>query len=178
LPVTFFETKKLQSAFSDFCSIEGWNSPLAVTLTLKQGRKIATVAGAQWNAKAAWTSEVTQFIDGQTCTANFRHFSNLLNRAVYGHAAKRYGKKVRMVVVLEGNAAVRWHFHAAIDCAAHIEPDGFADLVRECWAQTDWAYGEADIQTGADDGWIRYMSKLRTKTDLASSIDWTNTHLT
>ena len=51
----------------------------------------------------------------------FRHFMNLLNRAVFGNAARRYGKRLRVIAVLEKGLNSPWHYHAAIEPPGHID---------------------------------------------------------
>ena len=64
----------------------------AVTLTMKKraGAKVA---------------------DDINASDNFRHFRNRLNHAILGSRAKRYGARLRMVVVLEQSTDHRLHYH-------------------------------------------------------------------
>src|ERR1700693_1165868 len=85
-----------------------------VTLPWKQARQ---------SEKCAWLR-----IDDYSCRQAFRHFMNLLNRAVYGSAFRRHGKRLRVLPVLEKGevraralrpwecgASGRWHIHCAIE---------------------------------------------------------------
>src|SRR5208282_5946263 len=73
-------------------------------------------------------------IDDYRCREAFRHFMNLLNRAVYGAAFRRYGKRLRVLPVLEkgevraralrswhGGTSGRWHIHCAIELPSHFD---------------------------------------------------------
>ena len=71
IPITHFS----QSALFD---TSNWRSIWDLTLTLKQARK--TDDGLRWIRT-----------DEYQCRESFRHFINLLNRAVYGNAARRNG---------------------------------------------------------------------------------------
>src|ERR1700751_5250685 len=76
-----------ESAKSHLFDTSSWGPFCDVTLTLKQARP---------SEKGAWIK-----IDDYPCRQAFRHFMNLLNRAVYGAAFRRYGKSLRVLPVLE-----------------------------------------------------------------------------
>ena len=77
----------IESAKSHFFDTSNWSEFCDVTLTLKQGHQPDS---------GGWVK-----IDDYRCRQAFRHFMNLLNRAVYGAAFRRYGKRVRVLPVLE-----------------------------------------------------------------------------
>ena len=69
---------------------------------------------------------------------------NLLNRAVYGSAFRRHGKRLRVLPVLEkgevGARALRswdrgtsgrWHIHCAIELPSHFDGIALENLVRD-----------------------------------------------
>ena len=64
---------------SDLFDTSDWRSIWDLTLTLKQARK--TDDGLRWIRA-----------DEYQCREAFRHFMNLLNRAVYGNAYRRNGR--------------------------------------------------------------------------------------
>jgi hypothetical protein len=66
-----------ESAKSHLFDTSSWGPFCDVTLTLKQARR---------SERGAWIK-----IDDYPCRQAFRHFMNLLNRAVYGAAFRRYG---------------------------------------------------------------------------------------
>src|SRR2546421_6980289 len=66
-----------ESAKSHFFDTSSWGPFCDVTLTLKQ---------AHQSESGMWVK-----IDDYPCRQAFRHFMNLLNRAVYGAAFRRYG---------------------------------------------------------------------------------------
>jgi hypothetical protein len=76
-----------ESAKSHFFDTSSWGPFCDVTLTLKQGRQ---------SDSGAWVK-----INDYPCRQAFRPFMNLLNRAVYGAAFRRYGKRLRVLPVLE-----------------------------------------------------------------------------
>src|SRR6185437_12310991 len=110
-----FETAK-----SYLFDTSSWGAFCDVTLTLKQAR--------QPNS-GGWVK-----IDDYRCRQAFRHFLNLLNRAVYGAAFRRYGKSLRVLPVLEKgevgacalrswdrSASGRWHIHCAMELPSHYD---------------------------------------------------------
>ena len=83
-----------ESAKSHFFDTSSWGEFCDVTLTLKQ---------ALQPDRGGWVK-----IDDYRCRQAFRHFMNLLNRAVYGSAFRRHGKRLRVLPVLEkGEVRVR-----------------------------------------------------------------------
>jgi hypothetical protein len=139
-----------------------WRSICDVTLTLKQARQ---------SDDLSWVR-----IDETECRRAFRHFTKLLDRTVYGNAVRRYGKRLRVISVLEKSADGRWHIHAAIEPPRHIKPFDFRVLIHECWRKVDWAHKEMKVGVYRDAGWIDYMLKPKQKSGLevwSDCIDWT-----
>lgn len=151
----------LQHAIRSFCDISSWNNPLAVTLSLRQ---------------VIWSNGSSIDLTPERCSRNIRHFLNILNRLVYGNAAKRFGKAVAIIPVIEHDETHRYHVHAAIDCPEHLTVEAFSTMIREAWSRTDWGYEHMHIEPHADAGWVSYMTKRRQKADYGLSIDWMNFH--
>src|ERR1039457_5721191 len=76
---------------------------------------------------------------------------SLLNRAVYGAAFRRYGKRLRVLPVLERGefharalrswergTSGRWHIHCAIGLPSHCDAVALERLIRNCWAKVEW----------------------------------------
>jgi len=103
-----------------------------------------------------------------------------LNRAVFGRGQDRFGKRLRVIPVLEKDHGGRFHYHLAIEPPAGIDGDQFAMKIRDCWKRIDWGYNEIDIQRDADRSWVdNYMLKLRQKSGLEAwvdCIDWGSLH--
>ena len=160
----------LQSAKSSLFDTSSWGPFCDVTLTLKQ---------AFQTDDGVWVK-----IDECRCKRAFRHFMNLLNRAVYGTAVRRHGKHIRVLPVLEkgnvrsralraqerGNSG-RWHIHCAIELPAHLDTVGLERLIHECWAKVDWGYNRILVRDGADAGWVNYMLKDRQKSKFDDFLD-------
>jgi hypothetical protein len=141
-----------------------------VTLTLKQTRQ---------SDSGAWIK-----IDDYRCRQAFRHFMSLLNRAVYGAAFRRYGKRVRVLPVLEKGdvharalrswergRSGRWHIHCAIELPSHFDAVVLEKLIRNCWAKVGWGGGRILVRDGANAGWINYMLKDRQKSEFDGFLD-------
>lgn len=154
-----------QSAFRAFAQIDHWRAPHAVTLTLKQG--IVVSRGDADILVRLTTGEATQ---------NYRHFINLLSSAVLGRAARRIGRRLNTISTIEGGYGRRLHIHAVIDCPRDDLLVVFPSMIIEAWRRTQWGHGQINIQSGADAGWINYISKLRDKPNYADAIDWENYH--
>jgi hypothetical protein len=162
--VSSFHPSRLQNVVRSFIRTEHWHDRFAATLTLRQARYVMSEAGLQ----------VRVPLTAERASQNFRHFLNLLSGRVYGASWKRYGKRVRAFPVLEGGTIQRMHFHALIECPRDDLASSYPSLIEQCWQRTDWGYTQVRVSSGADNGWVRYMTKLRSKPDFASSIDWMN----
>ena len=160
----------LESAKAQLFDTSSWGAFCDVTLTLKQGHR---------SERGAWIK-----IDAYACRQAFRHFMNLLNRAVYGAAFRRYRRRLRVLPVLEkgevrANAlspwergtSGRWHIHCAIELTAHLDAVALERLIRRCWAKVQLGYGRILVRDGADAGWINYMLKDRQKSEFDGFID-------
>ena len=118
------------------------------------------------------------------CRQAFRHFMSLLNRAVYGAAFRRYGKRLRVLPVLERGefharalrswergTSGRWHIHCAIELPSHCDAVALERLIRNCWAKVEWGSGRILVRDGANAGWINYMLKNRQKSEFDGFLD-------
>jgi|SRR5665213_687939 len=130
-------------------------APAAVTLTMKKRN----------GGRAA---------DQIVASENFRHFRNRLERVLLGSAAKRHGRHLAMVSVVETSADARLHYHCIIDRPYHCSFERFNVIVREQWRRTDFGYDQVNIQDQANEGWTDYILKQRQKSSLLDSIDWNN----
>ena len=159
-----------ESAKSHFFDTSSWGEFCDVTLTLKQA----------WQPdRGGWLK-----IDDYRCRQAFRHFMNLLNRAVYGSAFRRHGKRLRVLPVLEKGevraralrpwecgASGRWHIHCAIELPSHFDAITLENMIRECWAKVEWGHGRILVRDGANAGWIDYMLKDRQKSEFDGFLD-------
>jgi hypothetical protein len=160
-----FESAKLH-----FFDTSSWGEFCDVTLTLKQ---------ALQPDRGGWVK-----IDDYRCRQAFRHFMNLLNRAVYGSAFRRHGKRLRVLAVLEKGevraralrpwergTSGRWHIHCAIELPSHADAILLERLIRDSWAKVEWGHGRILVRDGANAGWIGYMLKDRQKSEFDGFAD-------
>ena len=159
-----------ESAKSHFFDTSSWGEFCDVTLTLKQ---------ALQPDRGGWVK-----IDDYRCRQAFRHFMNLLNRAVYGSAFRRHGKRLRVLPVLEKGevrvralrpwecgASGRWHIHCAIELPSRFDAITLENMIRQCWAKVEWGHGRILVRDGANAGWIDYMLKDRQKSEFDGFLD-------
>jgi hypothetical protein len=152
-------------ARSPLLDISDWGRVCDVTITLKQGGK---------SDDGTWVK-----LDEYECRRAFRHFMNLLNRTVYNSAVQRFGKRIRVIPVLEKEATGRWHWHCAMELPAHIDSVDFERLIQTCWEKVHWGYRRTLVRDNADQGWVKYMLKPWQKTefdDCTNCIDLENLH--
>ena len=160
----------IESARSNLFDTSRWGPFCDVTLTLKQARQ---------SDRGLWTK-----IDDYPCRQAFRHFMNLLNRAAYGAAFRRYRKRLRVLPVLEKGevrarglrswergTSGRWHIHCAIELPSHIDAVALENLIRGCWAKVACGCGRILVRDRANAGWINYMLKGRQKSAFDGFLD-------
>ena len=139
---------------------------LAVTLAFKQAKQRR--------------DGTYQRINHDVASNNIHHFLNKLNTKAYGNSFKRYGKRIKSVVSLEGGKVCddkRLHTHFALTYPDYVTSQqdkiAFKHRIVEAWEKTFWGYGHVefrDIYDGA--GWIDYIAK-----DGTDSINLANTYL-
>jgi hypothetical protein len=109
---------------------------------------------------------------------------NLLNKAVYGAAFRRYGKRLRVLPVLEKGEVYatalrswergksgRWHIHCAIELPSHLDAVVLEKLIRACWTKVELGHGRILVRDCEDAGWINYMLKDRQKSEFDGFVD-------
>lgn len=157
-----FSPSHYRDAVSKSVNLSAWDQPVAVTLTMRQVLNDANGGCLH--------------LDHHQASANLSHFLKRLNRAFFGNAV-RHGRRVNSFAVLEKTSEGRLHYHALIDRPQTVEREAFDSAVELCWSKTKWAQRQIDIQHSANEGWLSYMLKARTKTNFYDDIDWTNAHL-
>ena len=104
----------------------------------------------RWRDEAINAGREITKVDDYPCRQAFRHFMSLLNRAVYGAAFRRYGKRLRVLPVLERGelharalrswergTSGRWHIHCAIELPSHFDAVALENLICHCWAKVE-----------------------------------------
>ena len=168
--INSIEADPLESAKSSLFDTSGWGEFCDVTLTLKQSHQ---ADGGGWIK-----------IDHYQCRQAFRHFMNLLNKAVYGSAFRRHGKRLRVLPVLEkgevrARSLRRWergtsdrfHIHSAIELPPHFDAFALETLIGDCWAKVELGHRRILVREGANAGWINYMLKDGQKSEFDGLLD-------
>lgn len=164
---SYTRQKTLQRAVRKWMTSSNWSNPFAVTLNLKQ---VATVQSDR--------GPISLPLDTMAASQNLRHFLNRLNKQFHGNAAQRYGLKLPTIPVLEGGQEKRFHYHLVIDFPPSADLNEVYPLIVCEWQNTQWGYGRTDVQSAYhENGWIDYITKLHSKSDIMDSIDWQNIHL-
>jgi hypothetical protein len=160
----------IEWAKSKLFNTNDWGPFCDLTLTLRQGRQ---------SDRGVWIK-----IGDYPCRRAFQHFMNLLNRATFGSAFRRYGKRLRVLPVLErgevGARALRscergisgrWHIHCAIELPSHFDAVALERLIRKCWAKVEWGCARILVRDRADAGWVNYMLKTNQKSEFDGFLD-------
>lgn len=108
---------------------------------------------------------------------NFKHFMNRLNQSYLKNSYRRYNQKLTVIPIREGTNHIQTHIHCVIDNPYPEKNTEFVKLVKESWSKSVLGRPIIDIKLMYDNGWIDYMTKLTTKTDIKDSVDWSNLHV-
>lgn len=157
-----------KSDYLDFFDNRRVPNAIAVTLTLKQRIESNDYKG-RFGAN----------LDLIKVSENTRQFMNRLNKRVFGNGFVRYGKRLSVIPVNEGDESIRHHVHMTLERPDRLSLIEFEKLVSECWSKTKFGYNNIQINP-IDDyvGWVSYTLKIKTKGEgLQSSVDWDNVFL-
>ena len=139
----------------------------AVTLTLKPYRIVLTERG-----------QFREALDEMKAQTNFRHFLNRLNANVFGNAAKRHGKSVSVLPILEGQISQKLlHYHCAMGNFRDDLPDAaIASIIQHAWQQTPFGNEQVLVEPMHSTRWVSYIAKeLGSSNSVAFDLD--NTRL-
>lgn len=136
--------------------------PLALTLTLKQTIVEETPKGT-----------VRRAITKQDCERITQRFQQKLNFVVFGHAAKRHGKTLKYLPVVEGERSGKnLHLHFAIgNLPKHVKLNQFDALVCQAKKYVEHVDEQHKVDI-ADRGWLEYITK-ETATKHSDNVLWT-----
>ena len=109
---------------------------------------------------------------------NFRHFMNRLNQSFLKSSNTRYGNKLTVIPIREGSQKTHTHYHCVIDNPYPDRNDELVDLIKRSWGKTLLGLSKSkyaiDIQPMYSTGWIEYITKCSSKSDIRDSVDWDN----
>jgi hypothetical protein len=139
-----------KTAYYDWLLKDAASYSHAATLTLKPYRSILTVRG-----------EYVEHLTTIEAQRNFGLFLKRLNQNLFGNAAKRFGKSVSVLPVLEGNGDTKlFHYHCAIgNFPSHLPANAIPTLIECAWQQTPFGNEQVDVKPMRDTGWLKYMGK-------------------
>lgn len=158
------EQKRIQQASIEWMIQHKDDFNYAVTLTLKSYRRLR-------NDRGQAVEQLSHFEAKRT----LRYFVMRLNIALFGKAAKRFGRSVSIIPVLEGHSAdKRLHYHCAIGGLPENMSVGEIDAaVRDAWSKTPFGYDEIRLKPISSVDWFSYMGKeIGFKN--ADVLDWEN----
>ena len=160
------EQNKIQAETRDWMIDLAPNFTHAVTLTMKQSRTVMTDKG-----------QTAQRLTVIEASANFAHFMKRLNAIVYGHAAKRHGKTVHVIPVIEGIATDKGlHYHCMMGNFREGANDVLiAAAIRTAWLQTGFGNVQIDVRPMYSSDWCVYITKEVGKGD-SDNVDYENVH--
>ena len=140
-------------------------NPVALTLTLKQKIETDHIKG-----------KFDFYLDDKRASENVRYFLNRMNQSVYGNSYRRFGKRLSVIPIIEGNTYIRTHIHMILERPDRINMIEYQKLIRKCWQNTSFGHQNIMIKYIYDyEGWVKYLLKNKTKDKgLPSSIDWSN----
>ncbi len=145
---TLVATQK--QATRDFLRSIHQQYPLALTLSLKQSISIKNANGV-----------FIEKIDIDACRRIATHFTHKLNQQVFGSSAKRYGKALKYLVVVEGARTHKnLHLHIAIgNIPAYVKFNNFDVLVRNAKLKVEQIDDQHKLAIAGDSGWMDYITK-------------------
>ena len=125
------------------------NYPIALTLTLKQHIAYTSPKGI-----------VRKRISRDDCEKIAERFIRKLDQQVYGHAARRYGKGLKYIVVVEGERTNKnLHLHMAIgDVPSHVRLNEMEMLISLAKLHVEHIDTQHKLDI-ADSGWMNYITK-------------------
>lgn len=159
---------KRNTDLEDWFNEKRVSNPIAVTLTLKQ--KVET---------DKFRGRFGTPIDSIKISENIRHFMNRLNQQIFKKAFVRFGKRLSVIPVIEGNSRIRYHVHMTLQKPDCLDLPEFHSLISKCWVETQYGYNNIKIKPIYDyEGWISYTLKSKSKVGgIQSSVDLDNVFL-
>ncbi len=124
--------------------------PIALTLTLKQYIEVKNAKGVFY-----------QKIDKEEVRRVAKHFTHKLNKQVFGSSAKRYGKGLKYLVVIEGERTHKnLHLHMAIGrLPSYVKWNEIDGLVRNAKLSIQELDEQHKVEVASDSGWMEYITK-------------------
>lgn len=91
--------------------------------------------------------KVHRILTEDNARKNVRHFLNILNKKIYGNAAKRFNKKVHVVPVIKGGTKNnQLHLHMTVIVPERFKKDEFVTLMSNLWTKTHFGNSVMKVQ--------------------------------
>jgi hypothetical protein len=99
-------------------------------------------------------------LDRDECRRIATHFTHKLNQQVFGSSAKRYGKALKYLVVVEGERTTKnLHLHIAIgDLPSYVKLNELDKLVCNAKLKVEELDAQHKVDI-VDSGWLEYLTK-------------------
>jgi hypothetical protein len=114
----------------------------------------------------------------QSCVS---HYLRRLDRAAFGSAGVRKGRRVGVLAVREGwdnPASKNLHYHLALTVPDRFTPEGWADIAHRSWTPLEWASSAQNMfKPMWSDQWLSYIFKTRDKPSYLDAMDYENWRL-
>jgi hypothetical protein len=140
-----------RSAYSDWIesSVPVDKDYWFLTLTMKQG--------IQRNDGMSWEPLTREAAD-----QNVSWFLKELNREVFGHAYKKYGKRLIVIDAAEGGdgSIQRRHRHMLIEKPSRYTDEDWKMLIQTSWSRSRWGYRQVElVRANSRTAVVKYMTK-------------------
>jgi hypothetical protein len=91
----------------------------------------------------------------------FRLFLKRLNISIFGNTAKRYGKSLVVLPVLEGATTNKLlHYHCALgNFPSSLSSNAIEGKIKSAWHQTPFGNEHVFVKRIYSSGWVSYMGK-------------------
>lgn len=130
---------------------------VALTLTFKQSLTIKNPLGVYYKK-----------LDKDDIRRMVTHFQHKLNKEVFGSSAKRYGKGLKYLVVIEGERTYKnLHVHMAVGgLPAYVKFNQVDTLVRNAKLSVDGLDKQHKVEISYDSEWMtKYLIKELSRND-------------
>ena len=144
-------SQRVNRSIKDYLMKFNINGCVGVTLTMKK-------------------SSGGEKLDNIRCSRNLRHCLNRVNKNVYGKSFDRYGKRLRVLPVLESKKG-RFHYHLLIEKPTSLPYEQFCKLMQDCWMKTKFGNRQVHFHQNINHGWSGYITKFQNVED---EPDWEN----
>jgi hypothetical protein len=130
--------------------------PIALTLTVKDWIEVKNEKGTYYKC-----------LDKDEIARIAKHFTQKLNGQIFGSSAKRFGKGLNYLIVIEGERTLKkLHLHMAIGgLPSYVKFNQIDKLVRNAKLSVSELDEQHKVDVAGDSGWVEYLTKELGKHD-------------